>query len=422
MKMDKNLHIPQGYRQTEVGVIPDDWRIVKIGDVFDFIKTYSNSRNDLSDIGEIEYLHYGDIHTKYKYHLDFDKNVLPKISFEKFKTNIEYVKNGDLFIADASENYADIGKSVETVNLYNKKVVSGLHTFLLRDKGNNFSNKYKGLILYNQNVSKTIKKIATGVSVLGISKTNLNKLKIPLPPKQEQQKIADILTTWDNAINQQTTLIEKKQQLKKGLMQQLLTAKTRFSEFSDDWKKVKLSYVLFIPNKVKPIKIDKNKLLTVKLHLKGIARNENTDTLLLGASYFIRNKGDFIFGKQNIFNGAFGILNDKFDGYLSSSDVPALGLKDNINSEFCLFMFSKKSFFKKLEFISIGTGSKRVHEKELLKVKIKLPTIEEQQKIAQILTLADNEITKLQTELALLKTQKKGLMQQLLTGKIRTKT
>jgi type I restriction enzyme S subunit len=59
----------------------------------------------------------------------------------------------------------------------------------------------------------------------------MSQIPFIIPPKQEQQKIADILTTWDNAINQQTTLIEKKQQLKKGLMQQLLTAKTRFSEF-----------------------------------------------------------------------------------------------------------------------------------------------------------------------------------------------
>jgi type I restriction enzyme S subunit len=83
------------------------------------------------------------------------------------------------------------------------------------------------------------------VPILFNCKREIEKIQLIRPPKQEQQKIADILTTWDNAINQQTTLIEKKQQLKKGLMQQLLTAKTRFSEFSDDWEIVKIKVLIF---------------------------------------------------------------------------------------------------------------------------------------------------------------------------------
>ncbi|MEH1010985.1 restriction endonuclease subunit S [Campylobacter concisus] len=121
-----------------------------------------------------------------------------------------------MVIADASEDYIDIAKSVEIKNLEHK-AVAGLHTFLLRDKGDYFADGYKGYILYEPWVAKELKKKATGISVLGISKSNLLNLKIKLPPLDEQEKIAEILSTWDEAINLTINLIESKKQFKKLL-------------------------------------------------------------------------------------------------------------------------------------------------------------------------------------------------------------
>ena len=208
--------IKQGYKQTKVGIIPEDWEVVKVGEKFDFLKTYSNSREDLNNQDDISYIHYGEIHTKHKFYIDFAKFELPKINKSKLPNEIIFAQNGDLVIADASEDYADIGKSAEIKNL-TSKAVSGLHTFLLRDKNNNFVDGYKGYLLYNEIVARSIKKIATGISVLGISKTNLSNLYIPLPPLKEQEKIAQILTTWDEAITKQTELLEAKELQKKPL-------------------------------------------------------------------------------------------------------------------------------------------------------------------------------------------------------------
>ena len=72
--------IKQGYKQTKVGIIPEDWEVVKVGEKFNFLKTYSNSREDLNNIDEISYIHYGEIHTKHKFYIDFDKFELPKIN------------------------------------------------------------------------------------------------------------------------------------------------------------------------------------------------------------------------------------------------------------------------------------------------------------------------------------------------------
>jgi type I restriction enzyme, S subunit len=397
-----------GYQQTEVGIIPEDWEVVTVGDVFDFIKTYSNSRKDLSDIGDVEYLHYGDIHTKYKYHLDFDRYVLPKISSEKFKVNIEYAKNGDLFVADASEDYADIGKSVEIVNLHNKKVVSGLHTFLLRDKGNSFSNGYKGFVFYNQNVSRTIKKIATGTSVLGISKTNLWKLKIPLPPKPEQQKIAEILTTWDKAIEKQSSLIAQKQQLKKGLMQKIFSQEVRFkaNDGSDfpDWKDKKLGDVGIR----KASNISANEL-----------ENNNGDYKIYGASGYLKSidfytEEDFYVAivKDGAGVSRISLLEPKTSVLGTLAIIKA---EQGSDIHFLYWLIQTINFNKYI----VGSTIPHIYYRDYKTENIRIPSLEEQVKIAELLITFDDEIAKLEQELNTLKAQKKGLMQKLLTGQIR---
>lgn len=227
---------------SEFKNLPSGWRVVRLGDVFDFLKSYTNSRESLNDYDEISYIHYGEIHKKYKFYLDFRVASLPKIHQNKLGDKPEFIKNGDLVIADASEDYIDIAKSVEIKNLEHK-AVAGLHTFLLRDKGDYFADGYKGYILYEPLVAKELKKKATGISVLGISKSNLLNLKIKLPPLDEQEKIAEILSTWDEAINLTINLIENKKQFKKALMQNLLTAKIRFPQFKDEWEKVKLKEI-----------------------------------------------------------------------------------------------------------------------------------------------------------------------------------
>ena len=168
-----------------------------------------------------------------------------------------------------------------------------------------------------------------------------------------------------------------------------------------------------IPEKTKAQNIDKNKLLTVKLHLKGVLKNDNTDTLSFGATnYFIRKKGQFIYGKQNLFNGAFDIIPDEFDGFLSSGDVPTLEINNSkINSSFLLYLMGRKEFYKPLEDFATGSGSKRIHEKTLLGIKIPFPSLPEQTKIANFLSAIDSKIDMENQLLQKLEEQKKYLLQ-----------
>jgi len=217
----------KGFQKTEVGIIPNDWELVSYGKVFDFLTTATYSRSQLSESGEIKYVHYGDIHTKCQHFLDCDKIELPSIKLELLK-NYPMLKEGDVIVVDASEDYEGVGKSVEVRNIGNFKIISGLHTFLLRDKNGLIANGFKGYIHSNKLVKKQMDTLATGMKVYGVSKTNLKLIKIPLPPtKAEHTAIVQILSDMDAEIEALEKKLEKYKMIKQGMMQNLLTGKIR---------------------------------------------------------------------------------------------------------------------------------------------------------------------------------------------------
>jgi Restriction endonuclease S subunits len=161
-----------------------------------------------------------------------------------------------------------------------------------------------------------------------------------------------------------------------------------------DWEVQKLGDFMSIPDKIQATKIDKNKLLTVKLHLKGVIKNDCTESLSAkGTVYYVRRKGQFIFGKQNLFNGAFGFIPDKYDGFLSSNDVPTLDINlEKINPLYILYYIGRRNYYMPLENIAIGSGSKRIHEPAVLNLEIAVPILEEQTAIVSIINSIDKKI------------------------------
>jgi len=249
---------------------------------------------------------------------------------------------------------------------------------------------------------------------------------IPLPPLPEQRAIARVLSTWDEAINKTQALITQKELRKKWLMQMLLTGKLRLrsasgQKYEGGWKDMQLGDFIIesrIPSKTN----DVNRRITVKLNLKGIEKRDVKGSEVEDATYFFtRKSGQFIYGKQNLHKGAFGIIPDYLDCFESSQDIPSFDFKKGVDPMFFLLFMSQENFYKSLEKISTGTGSKRIHPENLFKVKVRFPTLQEQKTISSILQMADIEVNLLLTKLDKLKEQKKGLMQVLLTGKKRLK-
>jgi type I restriction enzyme S subunit len=202
-----------------------EWEEKEFGSVFDFLRTNSFSRKQLDyENGTVKNIHYGDIHTKFKSQFDPLQESVPFINEKIGLDNVpqkSFCKKGDLVIADASEDYKDIGKAIEVINLDGYKLVAGLHTILARDTKKQTVTGFKGYLMQSRYVRLQIMKLATGASVLGISKTNLSKIKIFLPSQFEQQKITDFLRAIDQKINLTKDQLDQTQTFKKGLLQQM---------------------------------------------------------------------------------------------------------------------------------------------------------------------------------------------------------
>lgn len=220
------------FKQSVIGPIPNQWKVVRFDEIFEIIKSFSFSRDKLTAVettAKVYNIHYGDIHSKFNSnHLDFDTEEVPFIRDEYLtERENQFLKTGDIVIADASEDLIDIGKCVELKNVKDRKIVGGLHTIVARDKGNNVEHGFGAYIFKHEEVIKELRSMATGMSVFGISKGNLNRLNILVPPLSEQRKIAHILSTIQKAIKQQNRLISQTTKLKKALMQKLFSEGTK---------------------------------------------------------------------------------------------------------------------------------------------------------------------------------------------------
>jgi len=172
-KQDTIIATANQLSNEEAG-IPIEWKYFTFDEIFDFLASGTNSRSDLVETGDFLYIHYGDIHKHNSCRIDLAKGKIPHILKDKVRA-LPHLENGDLIIADASEDQDGIGKSVEVINSERKAAVAGLHTILLRPKhpGNTTITGYHGLIQNIPMVRQQILRIATGLKVYGISKRQL---------------------------------------------------------------------------------------------------------------------------------------------------------------------------------------------------------------------------------------------------------
>ncbi len=242
----------------------------------------------------------------------------------------------------------------------------------------------------------------------------VKKFKILVPPLPEQTKIAEILSTWDKAINIAEKLLSNSEQQKKALMQQLLTGKKRLKDkngkvFCGDWEKLELGKLL---NYTQP----------TKYLVKSTEYNDNYKIPVLTAGK------TFILGYTNEKNGIYKdnlpvIIFDDFTTASKFVDFPfkikssAMKLLTNKDG------YSIKYIFEAMQMLRYKIGGHQRHWISIFSnLVISVPPLEEQQVIAQVLTTADQQIDNLKQQLTKLKNEKKGLMQQLLTGKMRVTT
>jgi type I restriction enzyme S subunit len=256
-----------------------------------------------------------------------------------------------------------------------------------------------------------------------ISQGPINIHKVSLPKSLPEQKaIAQVLSTADAAIHTTEKLIAQKEFRKKWLMQQLLTGKKRLKGFEGEWKKERLEKFLVkhdeksTVNNQYPVLTSSRKgiFLQSDYYTRDVASEDNTGYNVVPRGHFTyRHMSDDLIFKFNI--------NDIVDRGIVSTLYPVFTTQD-INSYFLLVKLNEGSEFKMhAEEQKQGGSRTYVYFKTLCQLKLNLPSIEEQTAIAQVLQAADKEISLLKAKAEKLREQKKGLMQQLLTGRVRLK-
>lgn len=309
------------------------------------------------------------------------------------------------------------------LNVGQQKVIGGLHTIAIRPNPKFVLLGYGSLMFYSWPVSKALKRIAQGTKVYSINLNLINKVRILLPPLAEQRKIADILNTWDKAVEKQMQLIEKLELRKKGLMQQLLTGKKRLPGFGGEWKNIAI------------------KDFAIEVSLKN-NRNENWEVLsctkydglvpslqYFGRQVFSKDITQYKIVPQYCFAYATNHIEEGSIGYQSIYKNSLISpmytvFKTDSNMIDDIFLYKLLKSHRAIYLYNVmmeGSIDRRggLRWDNFSTIKFLLPDIKEQSAIADILVSCDNEILLAKQKLNKFRQQKKGLMQMLLTGKKR---
>lgn len=411
------MEMMKGFKNTEGVVTPEDWEVKKVGDIFHFYSTANYSKAQMSLVGEIGCMHYGLIHAIPNTNYSLEKGV--KYYIETDKTKYELIKDGDVVMVDASEDLAGINKSVEVFGVGDRQFISGLHTYLMRDLNSILVNNFRGQILNSSIAKNQMLRLAVGMKVFGVSKTQLKEILLPLPPTAEQTAIATALTDMDALITQTERLIQKKKAIKQGLMQDLLLPKV-------GWEVKTLGDIgeCIIGLTYKPSNVKKDGILVLRssnIQGNSLAYDNNVFVDVEVSEKLILKKGDILIcvrnGSRNLIGKCAYIdgraIGETFGAFMSIFRSPF--------NDYIFHVFQSNLIQKQIE-ESLGATINQITNKSLNSFEIPYPSIEEQTRIAQILSDADNEIQGLEQKLEKLQQQKQGMMQALLTGKIRLTT
>ncbi len=311
-----------------------------------------------------------------------------------FQTVRPYQKN-NLFFRLADDNY-----------------VASTGYAQIRSSINSSSFLYQ--LIHTEKFNKKVMSRCTGSSYPAINSNDLAKIKIYIPEKAEQEKIADFLSAVDEKIDLENQKLENLEKYKKSITQQIFTQKLRFPEFSEDWGSIKLDQILVDGSKIPVKNTNDYKKITIGLYKKGIKESPNQSRIMADTRpFYIRKANEIIIGKQNYFSGSIAIIDDEFDGSICSNAIMSFSVKSKFNVRYVYEFISRTDFLEKRKSLANGTGQKELSEAEFLNFEIKVPELAEQQKIADFLSSIDEKLDLQKTKLNQIKNFKKSLLQRM---------
>ena len=466
--------IKQGYKQTSLGILPQEWEVVRLGEVGDIVGGGTpDTTNSAFWNGKIAWISSSDIDEESIYKISI-RRFINEFAIKNSATNLIPAKSvliiSRVGVGKVAVNEIPLCTSQDTQSLILKNAHYIFMAYLIK-------HNIKTLLQYNQ-----------GTSIQGFTKTELKSLQIPLPPLAEQEKIAQILGVWDKGISVLKSLIEAKTKRKKALMQRLLTPPThpltptaregeqkshhdtkapplaggvgvgyshiennrnddkvldchdltasnlamteknskakqslRFAEFTDKWQEMRLRDIL----QEKSIKNTSNVNLVLSVTNKQgfVAQKDYFEQEVASndtSNYKVIYKDEFAYNPARINVGSIAML-EKFEIGILSPMYVVFKCLEKVDNCFFRYWLESYNFTGVLHRYLSGSVRETLSFNDMKTMHIFLPTLAEQKKIAQVLSECDKEIELLKSKFQCLKTQKKGLMQRLLNGEVRVK-
>lgn len=413
--MKEANNIPQGYKNSPLGIIPKEWEVKRLGDVCNYVDYRGKSPNkSTKGIFLVTAKNIREGYIDYEVSQEF----IPQDEYE------ETMRRGKAQIGDVLiTTEAPLG---HVAQIDNPNVALAQRVIKYRGKNDILLNAYLKYFLMSEKFQTILIANATGSTALGIKGSRLHQLPVIIPSIKEQELIISVLHLWDTAIEKQSELIEKLKLRKRALMQQLLTGKKHLPEFSGEWRKRTYSSILTeVKRSLKWDEDELYKLISVRRRSEGLFFRES----LYGRDIATKNlrpakTGDFLISKMQIVHGASGLVTDEFnDAKISGSYISLVSKDSNILDIRYYNLWSQMPIFYHQTFVS----SFGVHIEKMtfdldtfMSFSMPLPPIEEQHAIVSLIESINKEIKLANEKLTNYQTQKRGLMQQLLTGKIRT--
>lgn len=408
---NNNTNTPAGYKSSELGVIPEGWQVKRLGELGEVVSGLTYSPDDIRDNG-ILVLRSSNIQNG---QLCFDDNVYVEV--ESYNPVIE----DDILICVRNGSRNLIGKNT-LITKHIAGTAFGAFMSVFRSPYNKYLFQLFDTDYFYKSVHQNL-----GATINSINGSDLQDFRFPIPSIEEQERIAEILGTCDRAIELQGRKVALLQSRKRALMQQLLTPHRRLPNFSEPWKTTKLGE---IAERVTRKNTENNlNVMTISAQRGFVSQTDFFNKSIASEitdNYFLVHKDEFCYNKSYCNGypmGAIKRLNSAEKAVVTTLYICFRIKCDKCNIEFLEQYFEAGLLNKNL--MKIANEGGRAHgllnvtPSDFFAMSFEIPSLDEQQAIAEVLTTADREIELATQNLTTLRSQKRALMQQLLTGKKR---
>lgn len=398
------------YKQTELGLLPEDWDVAKLGDIGELAMCKRIFQNETSEMGDVPFYKIG----------TFGKTADAYISYAKyneFKSAYRFPNKGDILISAAGTIGRIVVYDGEPAYFQDSNIVWLAHS------GKTVSNDFLYYVyqITDWNTENT--------TIARLYNDNFNKTIIPLPPIEEQRRIASALTSIDNLIDSLDRLIAKKRDIKQGAMQQLLSGKKRLKGFTEPWVEKKLGDIGYFlkGSGISKSQANSGTLCAVRygelytLHHNYI-KTYNSHISKDVAQFATKiQKGDILFAcsgetKEEI--GKCAAFVDDVEAYAGGDILILRTDQEQCSDIFLGFLLNMPIAANQKAAKGQGDAVVHISKEALSNINSLFPSKEEQQSIASVLTSMDNELSALEAKRKKYEQIKQGMMQQLLTGRI----